>query len=340
MRALTPPGRAGVAVFRFEPAERSAIVACLRTPAGAPIAPRADRPVRALLTLPDGAEDDVLVVGVDDGGVEVHTHGSPALARALARSFPASSPSSPSPPSSTPAQRLLLDALGPTQLALALEQASVDFDRELAAIAAMTAAARRIAVAAALARSRPALALARPSAVHLIGRQNVGKSTLFNRLVGHDRVLAGPLAGLTRDAVGETVLLDGYPYTVWDHAGEGPAATIADVEAIARSRRRRVDGLRVVLVDAATGPLAEDRALVATADLVLASRADLPAAPWPRDVPCHGRCAPQRDDVAGLRALVGGLLRGRRGLPPAGPVGGFAALDDGQRERLERLGAI
>lgn len=332
MRALTPPGRAGVAVYRFDAAERAAIVACLRSASGEPFAPRADRPQRAALALPDGAQDDVLVLASPDGGVEVHTHGAPALAASLTRCFP----SSPSLPPS-PAQRLLRDALGREQLALALEQSAIDFDAEVARVAALPPAARAAAAGAALARSPAAMALAQPRAVHLVGCQNVGKSTLFNRLVGHERVLAGPLAGLTRDAVAEAAVLDGYPYMLWDHAGEGPAPTATDADAIERSRRLQADGLRILLVDAAVGPTAVDRRLAAGADLVLASRDDAGAVPWPDDVPCHGRCAPLRDEPVALRARIGELLRARRGLPPAGPAGGLAALDDGQFDRLARL---
>lgn len=333
MRALTPPGRAGVAIYRFEPDEAPTLVRCLRKPDGRPWStPSPGRPVCAALTLPDGAQDDVLVLCLDDGAVELHAHGAPAVAAALAREF-----ASAAAPPPSPAQQLLRSALGPTQVQLALEQIGCDFERELAAIAGLSGAAQRGAIAAARERTRIARAQGRAQPLHLIGRQNAGKSTLFNRLVGRERVLAGPTAGLTRDPVAETILLDGYPYEVWDHAGEGGAPAAVDMAAIERSRSLRRGGTCVLLVDAVAGPDATDRALAAEATIVLASRRDLPGVDWPKDIPCHARCSPLRDEVAVLRALLGGLLRRARGLPAAGPVGGFAALDDDQLRRLDRL---
>lgn len=41
----------------------------------------------------------------------------------------------------------------------------------------------------------------KPIQLAILGRQNVGKSTLVNKLVKSERVLSGPLAGLTRDAI-------------------------------------------------------------------------------------------------------------------------------------------
>lgn len=59
----------------------------------------------------------------------------------------------------------------------------------------------------------PALAIA------IIGRPNAGKSTLFNRIVGEDRMLTGPEAGITRDAVMVEHVFDGETLALVDTAG-------------------------------------------------------------------------------------------------------------------------
>jgi GTPase len=55
--------------------------------------------------------------------------------------------------------------------------------------------------------------------VALVGRPNVGKSTLINRLLGEERVLATPIAGTTRDSIFVPFSRDGHDYTLIDTAG-------------------------------------------------------------------------------------------------------------------------
>ncbi|MBK8101140.1 MAG: 50S ribosome-binding GTPase [Planctomycetes bacterium] len=335
MRLLTPPGRGGIAVVAaFGQTERAALLACLRTRAGGAVAAAAGAPPRLCVVAPQGvAIDEGLLVDRGEAGLELHLHGSPAIVAALAAVGPWVREAV------DPATMLLRQALSPGQLELALEQQRHDFVAHLAALAALPGAARTSALAATRARTRIALAHALPLRLVLVGRQNAGKSTLMNRLLFQERVLTGPLPGLTRDPVREITVLDGYPYQLVDTAGEGGATTRLDQCAIDLARRERTGADRLLVVDASAGPTTVDRALVDDRTFVLASKCDLPVAPWPDDLRCDLRvsCA-SAEDAPALRIRVGQALRHWRQLPPAGPVGGPAALDAVAAQRLADLG--
>ena len=99
-----------------------------------------------------------------------------------------------------------------------------------------------------------------PRRVALIGRPNVGKSSLLNKLAGEDRVLVDAIAGTTRDPVDELIELGGITWRFVDTAGirrRASHAQGADYFAALRTERalERAE-VAVVLVDASE-PLAE-----------------------------------------------------------------------------------
>jgi GTP-binding protein len=59
----------------------------------------------------------------------------------------------------------------------------------------------------------------KPLQLAIVGRPNVGKSTLINRIIGEERMLTGPEAGITRDAIAINWIWQGHPLRLIDTAG-------------------------------------------------------------------------------------------------------------------------
>ena len=98
--------------------------------------------------------------------------------------------------------------------------------------------------------------------VAIIGRPNVGKSTLLNALTGEDRAIVSPIAGTTRDSIYETVVRDGASYTFVDTAGirrKGKTKLMAEKLSVVMARRNiRMADVVLVLMDASEGVLGLD----------------------------------------------------------------------------------
>ncbi|SMO37969.1 ribosome biogenesis GTPase Der [Paracoccus laeviglucosivorans] len=83
---------------------------------------------------------------------------------------------------------------------------------------------------------------AKPLQVAVIGRPNAGKSTLINKILGEDRLLTGPEAGITRDSISVSTDFMGTPIRIFDTAGMRKRARVTDkLEKLSVS-----DGLRAV----------------------------------------------------------------------------------------------
>ena len=91
--------------------------------------------------------------------------------------------------------------------------------------------------------------------VVLIGRPNVGKSTLFNRVSGRRRAIVTPVAGTTRDVMREPVEWRGAMFELVDTGGLFGASTDPLHDAVARQGLREIESaaVLVVLVDARDG---------------------------------------------------------------------------------------
>ncbi len=118
------------------------------------------------------------------------------------------------------------------------------------------------ALGSAVASETPAEASAKPVEVAIIGRPNVGKSTLLNRLAGEERAIVSPEPGTTRDSVDTSVIHGGKEYRFVDTAGirrKGKTKLVAEKLAVVMARKslERAD-VALLVVDASLGVTSSD----------------------------------------------------------------------------------
>jgi GTP-binding protein len=102
----------------------------------------------------------------------------------------------------------------------------------------------------------------RETKIAIIGRPNVGKSTLLNALTGTDRAIVSPIAGTTRDAVDEVVERDGHAFRFVDTAGirrKGKTKLMAEKLSVIMARKHlEAADVSLLVIDAAEGVAAAD----------------------------------------------------------------------------------
>ena len=102
----------------------------------------------------------------------------------------------------------------------------------------------------------------RETKIAIIGRPNVGKSTLLNALTGKQRAIVSPIAGTTRDAVDEVVERDGHSFRFVDTAGirrKGKTKLMAEKLSVIMARKHlEAADVSLLIIDAAEGVAALD----------------------------------------------------------------------------------
>jgi len=109
----------------------------------------------------------------------------------------------------------------------------------------------------------------------LIGPPNAGKSTLANRLIGHDRVITSDTAGTTRDWIDETISIDGWPLTLIDTAGVRQTDDALESTAIERGRAQALTADLILTLEDATEVGATDDSGTSSTALSLNGKAVL-----------------------------------------------------------------
>jgi tRNA modification GTPase len=95
--------------------------------------------------------------------------------------------------------------------------------------------------------------------IALVGRPNVGKSSLFNALLGHDRAIVTEIAGTTRDQLHEKFTIENIPISLIDTAGLRETADTVESIGVERSKRTIADAdLVIVVIDGSQELTPED----------------------------------------------------------------------------------
>ncbi|HEX16237.1 MAG TPA: tRNA uridine-5-carboxymethylaminomethyl(34) synthesis GTPase MnmE [Deltaproteobacteria bacterium] len=159
----------------------------------------------------------------------------------------------------------------------------------------------------------------------IVGKPNVGKSSLLNRLLGRERAIVTPLPGTTTDLIEETIVLKGIPFRLVDMAGLSSPRDLVEEEGIRRARRQLEEAdLLLLMVDRSRPLDEEDEDLFREVrtrgkpTLLVVNKVDLPAAFSPeelKDVRAEGPYFISALTGQGVEALTQAMvdvaLRGR-----------------------------
>ncbi|HEY2845159.1 MAG TPA: tRNA uridine-5-carboxymethylaminomethyl(34) synthesis GTPase MnmE, partial [Bryobacteraceae bacterium] len=169
---------------------------------------------------------------------------------------------------------------------IALLEAGIDFAEDDISVAPTEEILRRLEpVASAIAALAASFAYGKlvhaGFTIAIVGRPNVGKSSLFNRLLEQDRAIVTEIAGTTRDVVSESASLGGIPVKLLDTAGIRLGQDVVESLGIERSYQAMADAdLTLVVVDASQSLTPEDASLIERAHsggkaLIAANKSDL-----------------------------------------------------------------
>jgi len=182
--------------------------------------------------------------------------------------------------------------------------------------------------------------------VVVLGKPNVGKSSVFNALVGASRAIVTPMAGTTRDLVSDVVDLEGLAVRLVDSAGIRATSDAVEAEGVDRARQAVSVASAVIVVLDRSRPLEdEDHQVLEETEssrrVVTMNKMDQPSR-WTSEVLSLG----SEEEVVAVSAMTGEGLDGLRGALRTVLVGGGDVYRDtptvaNQRHigLLERAGA-
>lgn len=143
-------------------------------------------------------------------------------------------------------------------------------------------------------------------ATAIIGKPNVGKSSLLNALLKEERAIVTPIPGTTRDVIEEWVNIKGMPLRILDTAGIRHTEDLVEIEGVKRSRDAiKMADLILLLIDGSNKLNDEDKRLMQEVSdkrlIVLLNKSDLPSLVKKNDI---ANILPENELVA-ISALTG-----------------------------------
>jgi tRNA modification GTPase len=142
----------------------------------------------------------------------------------------------------------------------------------------------------------------------ILGKPNVGKSSLLNALLGEARAIVADVAGTTRDTIEESLLLHDVPVRLIDTAGIRMTTDPIELEGVRRAREKAASADLVLLVVDGSRPLDEDdRLALAACDsehvLLVSNKCDQATVPLPLDFAALDHAAVSAQQGSGLDLL-------------------------------------
>ena len=181
-------------------------------------------------------------------------------------------------------------------------------------------------------------------AAAIVGKPNVGKSSLLNALAGYDRVIVTDIPGTTRDTVEETVMLGSTRLRLMDTAGIRDTRDTVEAMGVERSRQAIENADLVIFVCDGSRPLdAQDKAIIELCEdrekaIALINKTDLGRAVEPGDLPflmVVPFCAKTGEGLEQLAQAVDGLFENQ--LPCDGSILTNARQFDACRRAYEAM---